>query len=106
MNLEAEQLLQNGKSDQAAGIITKGQPLVSRLLSAPQPTLSAMEAVSDCDHLDARMLLTNGHVGWARLLFQKNVTRWKNWKPQTPETARRLALAEAGIAECDRRLQQ
>ena len=36
------------------------------------------------------------------LLFQKNVTRWKTWKPQTPETERRLKEANADIAECDR----
>jgi hypothetical protein len=106
MNREAEGLLREGKSDQAAAIITKGQPLVSRLLAAPRPTLAAMEAASDLDQLYAGMLLGNRNYGWARLTFQKNVSRWKNWRPQTPETARRLRLAQDGIAECDRRMGQ
>lgn len=101
---EAESLLRRGKSDQAAAIITKGQPLMSRLLSAPRPTLAAMEAVSDLDDLYGRMLLANRHYGWARLLFQKNSARWKNWTPQTPETLRRRKLADAATAECDARL--
>jgi hypothetical protein len=63
-----------------------------------------MEAASDLDQLYGRMLLANHHYGWARLLFQKNLARWKNWTPQTPETARRSKLAASAIAECDRRL--
>ena len=106
MNREAEALLRDGKSDRAAAIITRGQPLVSRLLAAPRPTLAAMEAVSDLDRLYAGMLLGNRNYGWARLAFQKNVSRWKNWRPRTPETARRLKLAQDGIAECDRRMGQ
>jgi hypothetical protein len=106
MNREAEGLLREGKSDQAAAIITKGQPLVSRLLAAPRPTLAAMEAASDLDQMYAGMLMGNWNFGWARLAFQKNVSRWKNWRPPTPETARRLKLAQDGIAECDRRMAQ
>ena len=93
-------------SDRAAAIITDSQPVLNRLLSVPRPTLEAMEAVSDSDDLYGRMLLANRHYGWARLAFQKNVTRWTAWRPQTPETARRLKLASAGLAECDRRLQE
>jgi len=104
MSLEAEGLLKSGKPDQAAALITAGQPLLNRLLSVPRPTLPAMEAVSDLDQLYGRMLLENRNYGWARLLFQKNLIRWKNWKPQTPETARRVKLAAAAIAECDRHL--
>jgi hypothetical protein len=63
-----------------------------------------MEAASDLDDLYARMLLANHREGWARLFYQKNVTRWKTWKPPTDETARRLKQAQAGIVECDRRL--
>jgi hypothetical protein len=63
-----------------------------------------MEAVSDLDDLYARMLLSDGHDGFARMLLQKNRARWKNWKPQTADTMRRLQQAEDGIAECDRRL--
>jgi hypothetical protein len=102
----AERLLQSGQSERAGAMVAEAQPLLNRLLSAPRPTLAAMEAVSDSDLLYCRMLLANRHYGWARLLFQKEVTRWRTWKPQTPETARRLKSAEAGIAECDRRLQE
>jgi hypothetical protein len=106
MNREAEGLLREGKGDQAAAIITKGQALVSRLLAAPRPTLAAMEAASDLDQLYGGMLLGNRNYGWARLAFQKNASRWKNWRPTTPDTARRLKMAQDGIAECDRRMGQ
>ncbi len=105
MGRQAEELLHNGKSDQAAAIISNGQPLLDRLLAAPRPTLDAMEAVSDFDQLYGRLLVGNGYFGSARMLFQKNATRWKTWKPQTPETARRLKLALDAIAECDRHMQ-
>ena len=106
MNRQAEALLRQGKSDPAAALITQGQPLSLRLLAAPRPTLAAMEAASDLDQLYATMLLGNKNYGWARLAFQKNISRWKYWRPQTPDTARRLKLAHDGIAECDRRLGQ
>ncbi len=106
MNREAEGLLREGKSDLAAAVITKGQALASRLLAASRPTLAAMEAASDIDRFYAGMLLGNRNYGWARLAFQKNVSRWKNWRPRTPETARRLKLAQDGIAECDRQMGQ
>ncbi len=104
MNRQAESFFESGKSDEAAALIEKGQPLMSRLLSVPQPTLEATEAASDVDNLYGRMLLANRHYGWARLLFQKNLARWRNWKPQTAESARRLQQAKAAIAECDRHL--
>ena len=104
LNREAQDLLKRGRADDAAAAITKGQPLQARLLAAPQPTLSAMEAVSDLDELYARMLLSNHHDGWARMLFQKNIVRWKTWTPQTADTARRLRAAKEQVAECDRRL--
>jgi hypothetical protein len=50
------------------------------------------------------MLMADNRYGWARLQFQKNVTRWKYWRPRTPETDRRLKLAQDQIAECDRKL--
>ena len=78
MNREAEDLLKRGRSQDAAALIIKGLPLQTRLLAAPQPTLGAMEAVSDLDDLYARMLLSNNQDGWARMLFQKNLARWKN----------------------------
>ncbi|HEV3201318.1 MAG TPA: hypothetical protein VGZ73_25640 [Bryobacteraceae bacterium] len=104
LNREAESLLQRGEFDPAAEIITKGQPLEDRLLAVRQPTVAAMEAASDLDDLYGRMLLRNRHYGWARSLFQKNVIRWKTWKPQTPETARRWKVAVSAVAECDRHL--
>jgi hypothetical protein len=106
MSREAEDLLKRGRSQDAAAVITNGLPLQTRLLAAPQPTLGAMEAVSDLDELYARMLLSDHQDGWARMLFQKDLARWKNWKPQTGDTMRRLRQAEAGIAERDRRLKQ
>jgi hypothetical protein len=106
MNSEAETLLREGKSDQAAAVITNAEPLANRLLAAARPTLAALEAASDLDQMYAGMLLGNQNYGWARLAFQKNVSRWKNWRPQTPGTARRLKLAQDGIAECDRRIGQ
>jgi hypothetical protein len=104
MNREADSAFAGGKSDQAAALIEKGQPLVARLLSVPNPTLEAAIAASDLDDLYGRMLLSNRHYGFARLLFQKNLARWKHWQPQTPETARLLKQAESAIAECDRHI--
>jgi hypothetical protein len=101
---EAEQNLKAARPDEAAAIITRGQPLLNRLLAAPRPTLEAMEAVSDLDQVYAQMLLGNHYYGSARMLFQKNVTRWRTWKPQTAETERRLKLATSGIAECDQHM--
>ena len=106
MNREAENSLHNGGPDRAAAIVTDGQPLIHRLLSVPYPTLSAMEAVSDLDQLYGRMLIANRHYIWARVLFQKNLTRWSSWKPQTPETLRRLKIARSAVAECDRHIEE
>jgi hypothetical protein len=102
LNRETADLLKQGRADEAAANITEGQPLQAQLLAAPRPTLPAMEAVSDLDELYARMLLSNHHDGWARMLFQKNIVRWKTWKPQTANTARRLKQAEEWVAQCDR----
>ena len=104
LNHNAESLFADHHADQAAALIEKGEPLASRLLSVAHPTLAATEAASDLDHLYGRMLLSNRHYGWARLLFQKNLSRWKHWQPPTPDTARRLKQAESAIAECDRHL--
>ena len=106
MNREADSAFAAGKSDQAAALIQKGQPLVARLLAVPNPTLEAAVAASRVDDLYGRMLLSNRHYGWARLLFQKNLSRWKHWQPQTPETARLLKQAESAIAECDRHIEE
>jgi hypothetical protein len=104
MNLQAQSLLKRGKADEAAALITAGEPRANRLLAVPRPTLAAMEAASDLDELYGRMLLSNRNYGWARMMFQKNRARWKNWRPQTDETARHVKATEAAIAECDRRM--
>jgi hypothetical protein len=104
MNREAETDFAQGKKDEAAALIVKGEPLVTRLLAVARPTVAAAEAASDLDHLYGRMLLSNRHYGEARLLFQKNLSRWKHWQPQTPETARRFEQARSAIAECDRHI--
>ena len=106
MNRQAESLFEHGKADEAAAIITAAEPLMKRVVSVPRATLAAMEAASDRDDLYGRMLLANRNYGWARIMFQTNLARWKSWKPQTGETARRLKLTEAAIAECDRRLEE
>jgi hypothetical protein len=104
LDRQAEALLKKGKGDDASALIQKGEPLASRLLGVPRPTLGAMEAASDLDQLYGQMLFSNRNYGWARLMFQKNVARWKRWTPVTPEVTRRLNQAEEGIASVDRRL--
>ena len=104
MDRAAEKLLEAGRKNEAAAIVTSGQSLQTRLLAAPHPTLEAMEAIADLDRVYAKMLISNGYFGEARMLFQKNITRWKTWKPQSPETERRLKEANSDIAECDRHM--
>lgn len=104
LNRDAESAFSNGKPDQAAALIEKGQPLMARVLTVARPTLQATIAASDLDQLYGRMLLANRHYGWARLQFQKNLARWKHWQPRTPDTARRQQQAEDAIAECDRHI--
>jgi hypothetical protein len=99
---EADVFFRRGKSEEAAELIKKAQPLMNRVLLEPRATLAAMEAASDLDDLYGRMLLANRHYGWARMFFQKNAARWKTWTPATDDTERRRKAAEAGIAECDR----
>lgn len=101
---EASALVEAKKLDEAGAVVTKAQPLIERVLSVPKPTLEAMQAASDFDQLYGRMLLANRHFGWARMLFQKNIARWKNWNPQTGDTARRVKLAAEAMSECDRHI--
>jgi len=101
---QAEAAYKDGKPDDASAIIEKSEPLATKLLSVTKPTLEAVEAASDLDDLYGRMLLSNRHYGWARLLFQKNLNRWKHWQPQSDETARRYKLATSEIAECDKHI--
>ncbi len=106
MDRDAEKLFAQGKGDDAATLIQAGEPVAAKVLAVPHPTLEATEAAADLDELYGKMLFSNKRYGWARLQFQKNVVRWKYWKPQTPETARRLQAALAQIADCDRRIVQ
>jgi hypothetical protein len=104
INREAQSDFENGKPDQAAALIQEAEPLVARLLKVKHPNLAANEVASDLDQLYGKMLLSNRHWGWARLQFQKNLSRWKHWTPQTVDTERRIKEAEAGVAECDRHM--
>jgi hypothetical protein len=103
-NRRAADLFQAGKFEQASAVVQQSQPLVDRLLAASHPTLAAMEAASDHDDLSGRLYVHNQQYGWARMAFQKNLVRWKSWKPQTPETAARIKAASDAVAECDRRM--
>jgi hypothetical protein len=100
----ADESFANGKADDAAALIEKGEPIESQVLAVRRPTLAAMEAATDLDDIYARMLLSNQHYEWAMFLFQKCSARWKYWQPQTEETARRLKRAQDEIADCNRRM--
>ena len=106
MNRQAEENFKAGRGDAAAALIQKGEPLMNRLLSVPHPTLAAEQAASDLEDLYGRMLLSNRHYGWAQMMFQKNLSRWKHWEPQTDDTARRLKQARDEIAQCTQMMEQ
>jgi len=95
-----------GKGDDAAALIERAQPLVKQVIEVNRPSLEAVEAASEVDDLYGRMLYSNRHYGWARLQFQKNLSRWKHWEPATAETERRLRLAQDEIDECDKKIVQ
>lgn len=105
LSADARKQFQQGHPDAASQLIQTSEPLVKRLLGVPRPTLEVADAASDLDDLYGRMLLSNRHYGWARLQFQKNLARWKNWTPQTGESQKRLQQAKDAIAECDRHIQ-
>lgn len=104
LNRQAEADLKAGRKDEAAQAIQQAQVLATQILATPRPPVQALEAASDSDELYGRMLLENRHYGWARMAFQKNVARWKNFAPQTAESQRRLKAAEEAIAVVDRRM--
>ena len=104
LNRQAEDAFKKGHSDQAAAAIKEGQSLSARVLSVSRPSLAGVEAASDLDDLYGRMLLANRNYGWAQMFFQKNRSRWKNWKPQTEETQRRFKQAELELAECGKHI--
>ena len=101
---QADAAFANHKPDDAAALIKRAELLAKRVISVPHPTVEAAQAASDLDDLYGRMLLSNRHYGYARLLFQKNLARWKYWQPPTPDSARRLKQAQDAIAECDRHI--
>ena len=101
---QAEALVAAGRPDDASPIVQRAQAIQAKLLTAPRPTLEAMEAASDLDDLYGRMLMANHQYGWARDFFQKNAVRWKAWKPQTPETEKRRADALARVRECEQKM--
>ena len=102
---EAERLFTAGKANEAGALVQKGEDLASKVIGVPRPSLAATEAAADIDHLYGRMLASNHKYGWGRLQFQKNLTRWKYWKPATDETQRRLRQAQAAILDCDRHIE-
>ncbi|HLI83866.1 MAG TPA: hypothetical protein VKV17_08105 [Bryobacteraceae bacterium] len=104
MNGKARELLARHKSDEAARVITAAEAWANRVIGVPHPTLAAMEAASELDEMYGRMLLENRNYGWARMMFQKNLARWRTWQPRTGETLEHLKTAEQEIAECDRRM--
>lgn len=103
---KAEAAFHAGDQDKAAALIEQGKKLQEQLLEARQPTLAAMQAVADLDELYGDMLFTNRNYGWARMFYQKNLARWKHFPEQNDETAKRVKLAEDGIAACDRKILQ
>jgi hypothetical protein len=97
---QATDAFEHGKPDDAASLITQAEPQASQLLAVLHPTLEATIAAADLDALYARMLFSNHHYEWAQFLYQKNVARWKYWKPQTPDTEARQKKAVAQVEEC------
>ncbi len=104
LNGSAAGYLKKGDRSEASALIERGEPFSKQLLAIPQPSLAALEAVSDRDQMYAEMLMGNRHWAYARQMLLKNRLRWRNWKPETPDTARRREAAEKAIAECDRHL--
>ncbi len=105
MDRKAEQLYASGKADAASALIEQGELIQTRLLTVPRPTLDATKAASDLDELYGRMLFGNRHYGWARLQFQKNLVRWKRWRPETAESISRRKRAQDLIDDCDRKIE-
>lgn len=104
LDRQAEAAFAAGKDDDAAALIEKAQPLEKKLVTVAHPTLEAAEAASDLDDLYGRMLLKNRHYGWARLMFQKNVARWRHWSPETAESQARFKKAAAQLDQVDQEM--
>ncbi len=101
---EATEAYRAGRTDDASKLIERGEEVASRLLAVPRPTLVVAQATSDLDELYGRMLFSNKHYGWARLQYQKNLARWKHWKPETEDSQTRLKAALEAIDDCDRKI--
>jgi hypothetical protein len=97
---QATDAFEHGKPDDASSLILQAEPQVSQLLAVLHPTLEATIAAADLDALYARMLFSSRHYEWAQFLYQKNVARWKYWKPLTPDTERRMKEAQAQVEAC------
>ena len=102
LNRKAGAEYRAGRRKEAGRLVVEGQALAARLLAKPHATLAAMEAADDLDLLYARLLQDEHNLGWARLVLQKSVARWTNWRPVTPESEQRRKQALAGIAAIDR----
>lgn len=99
-------MIQAGKSQEASQAVMRGEAIAKELLQVPRPSLAAARAASDLDQAYGDMLFSDKQYGWARLQYQKNLSRWKYWKPQTPETESLAKLARDKIAECDKHIKQ
>jgi hypothetical protein len=97
---EATDDFDHGKADSASALILQAEPQANQLLAVLRPTLEATIAAADLDAIYARMLFSNRHYEWAQFLYQKNVARWKYWKPPTADSARRQKEAEAQVEQC------
>jgi hypothetical protein len=106
LDRQAEAAFKSGDQHKAAALIDQGKKMQEHLLEARQPTFAAMQGVADLDELYGDMLFTNRNYGWARMFYQKNLARWKHFPEQSDETARRVKLAEDGIAACDKKILQ
>ena len=106
LSKNASEAYAQGKTDAASALIEQGETVAARLMAVPRPTLKAEQAASDLDDLYGRMLFRNRHYGWARLQFQKNLSRGKHWRPQTADTGQRLRAAESAIENCDRKFEK
>lgn len=104
LNAQAQSHWRNGEKPLTAAVLKEAQPLAKELLDVRRPPREAFEAVSDFDQLYAAVLLANGHTVWARQIFMTDAARWRNWKPRTEDTERRLRAAERGAAEADRKM--
>jgi hypothetical protein len=104
LNAEAAEFRKAKNLNAASDRITEGIVPAKILLAVREPSLAALEAVSDHDQMWAEMLMENRHFGHARQMWATEVARWKNYPNPAPSIQARLARAQKGIADCDRQL--